>query len=264
MPDAAFYCPAAGSQTAPIFEPTVTTISTTCDHYVISRDSDTAMTECAGVGTKTLVEQATIEGALADAMLPAPAITTADLQQPRIVPEGDEVFVRRYDTANPQLFFFDDYTRAGGGPWSFIADVTFPITGAQKQDEISVPSRGATRRVIYTSYGATTSSLTELEGSGGTWQAVTGGVYTASQLQMNVVRHANLTADGLHLLVTGVSMQGASGLFIADRRDTTMSFGTPVQITSIIGNVTDAYLTEDCGVLYYAVGNTYGVFRAHQ
>jgi hypothetical protein len=264
LPDGAApaFCPALGSRQPPVFSPTVTRLASNCDHYVISRAADLAMAGCGA--QPTLIEQGPVDGALASAMLPT--TSTADLQQPRLFPEGNELYVRRYDTAAGTFFELDDYVLGVTGAWALVGPIAFPLTGVTpaKDDEITVPTATTPRRIIYTSTGVGMTAFHELVQSGTAWQEVPGGAYTAALAGLASLGHANLTSDGLHLVFTGQPVTGPGGLYIADRMDVTASFGSAVLITSVVPTVTDAYLADDCSVLYYAISNTLGVYRVQQ
>jgi hypothetical protein len=116
-PDAPFACPPI--DTAPHFSLEVHQIVSQCSEYTISRDANLAVALCYQ-GATTTIAQGPVDGP----MVPARGLETLanpQLAQPRITPEGDELFLSTYDSfANTRSL---SVYRNVGGTWTFDRSV---------------------------------------------------------------------------------------------------------------------------------------------
>jgi hypothetical protein len=245
--DAPFVCPPIGT------DPTFTNlirpvIAQDCTNYVISATSSTAIALCTrNPGRAVMVgpvdQQLAIATGLADDSLHL-------YTDPKISPEGDEVFVNRTDTnaTTPELAIFS----RTGTTWS--AGAPLPATFDQA-GSVSAPTRGPNRHIIHrhSGVGAGAAMLLELVDNGdGTWTQVQ--TYAPTELDAILSRAPlRLSPDGLRLMFVGapLAMQTARALMYADRSSINDRFSKARPLTSVsVDLMSNAYMNDDCSRIY--------------
>jgi hypothetical protein len=245
-PDAPWGCPQPG--TLPKFSPAFhqpDVGARYCTDYSVSSVRGLAIALCRGTAFPE-VRQGPIDGVLGAATGIAPTKTARYIDEPRLAPEGDEIWIRQVSMSgatDPSVF---SVFRAVGDAWEWSADLAVPVTPS-RDDEISVPTRrGAEpRRFIFN----TPSEDMMLEMVEGTPPTVVR-AYRNVELGMNYIVRPMLSPDGLRLVFGGQAM---TDLLIttmyADRPSIDSPFGVAKPLEDAPAS-TDPFLTSDCGKLY--------------
>ena len=237
--DAAPTCP---SGTAPVFRHVIHQVDAqNCSGYTPS-EVGIAVAICNGV----LAEGPT-GGSLQPASIQPPFPVTDVLDLARISPEGDFALVLVFkgsgvDTVDLRAMNRDLATDT----WTVLGSITIPTT---QNYTISAMSRGPQRHAIFM-LGNTQGAYEahEYVGSGTTWTDEH--TYTASDLgSTTIFGSPAVTPDGLHMIVNG-DAQGQEAMYFYARPDVTSLFSTRTLIDSVPSELTNPYLTEDCGTLY--------------
>lgn len=245
IPDAPYACPPPG--TTPSFSVYFRQVvpKGSCVGYTLSRTADLAFATCSkpsGDASMFQPSQGAVDSAtLVDATL----VPTASLGQPKLAPDGDELWATTFDTNGASLA---GYSRSGT-TWTHAFDV-FRFVG---QLDAGTPMRaGTTRRVLFHSGNA----IHELDQvAPGSWTEINVGVYTLAYLQVDAIMSApNVTPDGLRMVFgarVGV-LQPRLGVFYADRATLADPFGPAVRIDAVPDQAGTPFLTEDCSRLYFS------------
>lgn len=231
-PDAAPKCPPFG--TAPRFSKAITQVLVApCFSYTTSGDANLAVASCNGIA------QGPIDGALSPATAP-PTAGHDTIGTPRIYPEGDAMIVQQY-LGGFQSVVASVYRRTGGNVWTFDRDL--PVNASSGY--VSSASRGPDRRVI----------TDETNGVWHEWAEDSTGNWTelVSHRMSNfasVENSMDLSPDGLRLVFRGLLSTGGDQILYADRPTRNDTFSAPVRLD--VPLIADAFLTEDCGRLYFS------------
>ena len=226
--DAALLCPSFG--TAPTFSPTFRQVLLQdCAGYTVSETTGRAMASCNEVA-------AIEEGAVDAPLMPSPEFQLGMYRDPRLGPDGNIAILESNSTASATVFHRDD---AG---WT--ATTTLPLATAS----ISEPTRGPNMRVlVITTFG----EIHELVDNGAdSWTDDA----TTSLAQLGVTSafaRIHLSPDGLRVVFT----TAATELYYADRVVVTDAF-TNRGLLQHVPTIGDAFMTEDCGRLYFSTLNS--------
>jgi hypothetical protein len=239
--DAPFACPPLGAspQFGSVFHQVVLQ---NCKDYTISAERQVAMALCdPGNGEYRYdLTQGPIDGPLA--IVPGFADPAWDLQFMRLSPDGDKLFLLYYSTTlfmyQIRAFHFD------GAAWQRDPDLAMLSSYA----EFSAATAKPNRRAMLTD---TSSRLAELvEDDTGKW--VVAAVHPPAELGLGVAGAPKLSADGLRILVTGVvASGGGEHVYYSARASVVDPFPPATQLLGV-PNVRDAYMTEDCGRVYFS------------
>jgi hypothetical protein len=247
--DAPFACPQLGKSLQ--FSPTPVMLQITqCQEYTTSRVADLALAYCY-TPQNAFVEQGPVDGALN----PVPELAPGNnsYTKPRVSPEGDQLVTLAF--GNPGGFL--RYRRSGTS-WNADASAfTMPaqITLNDQVVMLSTPSRGPNRRMLALIDKAGATAIDELSDDA---SDTLGFVkeYTPAGFGLMAAEGPMLSPDGLRAVLRGVSADSTKvGVWYMDRPSITSDFGTP-QLVPGIPDITDPFLTEDCGRMYFSTGGS--------
>jgi hypothetical protein len=246
--DAPFACPQLGK--APQFSITpMTVLARQCDQYTLGLASDIALAYCY-TPQGSFVEQGQVDGELQPVPELSPGLSS--YTRPRLSPEGDQLVTLTF--ASPGGGFVR-YRRSGT---SWTADATAFTMPAQitVNDQVvllSTPSRGPNRRMLAL---LNPGRIDELSDDGSDTLGFVKEYTPASLGLMPDIDGPMLSPDGLRAVFRGVSADATKvGVWYMDRPAITSDFGAP-QLVSGIPDVTDPFLTEDCGRMYFSTGGS--------
>jgi hypothetical protein len=250
-----------------------------CEAYSIS-ENQLAMGLCNGMLVRgdadaEMTQQITLDPAFAS-------------DRPRLAPEGDHLFLAHFDSTTSTTTFYDFVW--SGTDFQKSAGYTAPHEASYAESfEISTPSRGPDRHIVYGDYNYAKSAwdLVEIADGGGTFGEVQR--YPLSDLGTNVtvLGRPSLSPDGLRLvfigsqqyaygsgtgtgytplLGTGIAWPGGCGytkavVMYADRPTTKDKFSVATPLETVPDQVDWPYMTEDCGRIYLAALNRMFYFK---
>jgi hypothetical protein len=247
--DAPPVCPAIG--TAPAFSDVLhQDVLAMCSYYTPSPDSGMALAACDD-GTMTFVGFGAVDQPLQQVAFP-PIASTVNLEQPRLVPEGDRAYAveNNYDLNGSSEI--GEYLPDGNGGWRFNGVLKFPPALFPISFDVSIgtASYGPHRHVIVSAcnVGCADYDLHEIvQQDNGGWLEVQ--EYTNQDLGTVSVDTANLTPDGLRIVLRGTLSTGSAVLY-ADRPTIDARFGTATALAGVPVTF-DPYLAPDCSRLYF-------------
>lgn len=167
-----------------------------------------------------------------------------NLRAPRVLPEGNVAFIdnNNFDFNNGDLFAEYD---AAGTTWNLVGDTGIPH-GTDLGAYIGAVTRAPNRHLMWTN--GKDGSLHELvQSASTTW---TEAPTTAALGLPEVYDPANLTPDGLHLIVH-VTTTAGSAIYYSARASIDDAFPPAVALTGVPEAVTDPVMTEDCTRVYF-------------
>ena len=238
-PDAPFACWAPHAP--------VPSFSTTL-HQVVQSDQCSEYTIADGWATATCYDAGTHVSAIYDGVVDAPLTEVAafaptpqrSLQRPRQAPEGGLVFLKQVpSTGAPSIVGY----RRTGQTWNPALTVT-PTIGMF--ESFGTPSAGPIRRMMIVSGSVGVMREVAIDQSG-TMTEVR--VYDSTNFPFNgMPQPPNLSADGLRMIVYG-GINNSYAMYVMDRE----TLDQPFQHRSLeIPTVYDAFMTNDCGRIYFA------------
>ncbi len=238
--DAPYACPPAGE--TPQFSRLFHQIAQSCLYYTSSGPLGRASALCREPVAQ--VAEGPSEGPL------APVVGLADVGTQRfdlvrLVPEGDELFVRHWDTGTV-VGRIRRFRRGGDNAFTSAADVTLQGTTIDSFVQFGAPSRGPRRRMMLRNGPG---ALQEVEiGETGVAQQIA--VYTEAQFGVDVLLSTpNMTADGLRIVFGG--QRDGQLTFYSDRATVSDRF-SPGRVLEDVPAAFDTFLTEDCSRLYFS------------
>src|SRR5262249_25469377 len=142
-----FACPSDGS--VPVFSPLLhQAVYEDCFYYTTAESSNLAASWCTDVGDNGAVRDGPIDSELTTSTFTgAPRI---DFYNPRLTPEGDELWVRR---TNQSVLTYSVYVPSAGHGWTFVRDLSVTVVS---NDGFSAPTRkvGGARRFVHLDFSA--------------------------------------------------------------------------------------------------------------
>jgi hypothetical protein len=230
------HCPDIGKDLA--FSPQLHQLHEYCIDYDVSATANLAIASCIDANMFR-VFSGPADGPLA----PVPELPTSaaeyDVTGPEIDPDGTILMLSTYDVAT-NVGELRVYHR-DGTVWIRDANVPNPPAAA------SNPSRGPAYRILGTG-GAT--DVSELAYIDGTWQSVR--THSLQALGVPSVGRIWLSADALRILFMADAFSSYENRYMAyaDRASVDDAFGRarPLPVPVVF----DAYVTEDCGRLYFS------------
>jgi hypothetical protein len=215
-----------------------------CSSYVPAVELDRALASC-GFGPEQVFAEGKRDGALAKIAFESGS-ANGYLESPRLAPEGDRAIVKHNMlTAMPA---FSMYHRAASR-WEVAYDL---VAAAEFDDTMGTPSRRPSARVLYSRPNV--GLVDELvEDPPGTWRVMRS--YSTAELGINTGYSAlNLTPDGLHAIVQGAASVPSTqqAIFHLWRDSLDAKFGPAVPVVGVPRLVTDAFMTNDCGRVYFS------------
>lgn len=248
--DGPFSCPAIGQ--TPQYDGTPQQlVPRDCQEYTLSTASNLAVAYCfSQQGSQ--VEQGAVNGDLNSVPELAP-VSGISYAKPRLSPEGDQLVVIRFGTSADG---FVRYRRSGSSWTADAAPFVMPaqITANDQVLLLSTASRGPDRHLLALVNHFSSASIDEMTDDGsGTLGFVK--EYTPAILGLDSgLDGPMLSPDGLRAVFRGQA--GAMvGVWLVDRPSITSDFGPP-RLLSGIPDVTDPFLTEDCGRVYYSTAGS--------
>jgi hypothetical protein len=219
---------------------------TPCFDYSISVAADLAVGLCQ-VGPTFQVVAGPIDEPLAPTGI-TPINAFANLMYPRVVPDGDRLYVdeNNFDALGNDEFAA--YARGAGGGWSYLGIVDIP-PGTSAAPVYLGTATAAPRHVMLAACMLAASCLQEwLEQSDGSWQQIA--TYVPADLGVvGFADAANLTSDGLRLVFTT-----DQGPYYADRPTIDARFSIAVPLPGVPLAI-DALLSDDCSRVYFPQRN---------
>lgn len=221
-----------------------------CESYTAATDIDRAFAACRREGRQYFGE-GTIDNPLDEVAVEQTSQTIA--HAPRIAPEGDRAIIQHITTGGAVAFSV--YRREPAG-WMHV--YALPIT-VDYDDSFGTPSRRPNARILHARPNA--GVVDEyVEESPDVWRPLRS--YSASQLgTLSLYTQFNLTADGLHVVYQGLTTEGTA-VYHARRANLDDPFGAGVPVAGIPRSVHDAFMTNDCGRIYFS--GLSSVFYARQ
>jgi hypothetical protein len=231
-------CPAMG---APVFSQSAQVITAAnCVQYTVSLGKGVAVAVCGG----DLVE-GPIDSATLSPMSIAPPTPGGTLGDPRLSPDGEQLFVTARDTAGRGTI---ELYRRSDGTWVHdpTATIGLPTVATFSEDlEASPPTSGAAGRmtIVATRVNEVATFTEFTDSGGGVW--IDGRTYDADGFGILNIKQPSLTEDGLRLVFVGNSnIQYTVRDAIGD------AFPAPSRIETVFEIVTNPYLTPQCERLY--------------
>ena len=241
-PDSAFTCPTTG---VPQFKFELTQVPILeCTSYVPSRTWGKALTTCSAGSAGSEIRQGEIDKAVSKATLD----TQVALFEPRLWPDGDQVFFE-----NLASFQEEVYKRNPDETWSFVGNA-FPTNFFI---DTTPPSRGPDRRVIRTEAMINTGiyQVTEMSDATGSWQIHD--EYPLTDPNVIGVFHPSMTSDGLRLVAEGQLAAGVGkAIIFASRPNVGVRFGRFEVLATVPKAASYPHLDDDCGKIYFSAVDT--------
>ncbi len=248
--DALISCPELGQ--TPVFAPVATQVIQNCFDFMVDSSRTRASVTCAGSPLEIAV------GPADGPFDPPPGLMssgTMRIDLPRVVPEGDQILVRHWDTST---------VTARVRAFNWANDGTFTpaweITAVPMFDtsvRFGTPTDGPMRRIMLRDR---VGEVRELEISAlGAAEAV--GTYTATALGVgDILQVPNLTPDGLRMVFAAYATATATftaGVYYADRATRGGTFGIARIVPGVPSNgVYDLFMTANCDRLYFSSNNS--------
>lgn len=241
--DAPFTCPPPGG--SPVFSRLLHQIPQTCSYYETSAATGRATAMCSD-GVTSGIAIGPADGTLTRVPM-FEQIGANRLDLPHLAPEGDQLFVRNWNTGTltSKLRVY----AIAGDTFTMSHEVTIAGVTFDTSMKFGRPSAGPVRRMFFHNSGVSPLAELSVEPSGAARQVRT---YTPAQLGVETVfAPPSLSADGLRIVFAGGTSMG-SKLYYAARPSIDEPFVPgAAHIADLAYNV-DPFLTEDCGRLYFS------------
>ncbi|MBA3392783.1 MAG: hypothetical protein H0T89_09070 [Deltaproteobacteria bacterium] len=222
-----------------------------CEHYTSAADIDRALASC-NRGARRYIAEGPIDGVLQEVAVEVTAAGAALLT--RLAPEGDRAIIHHLGTSGTDKFSV--YRREPAG---WMRAYALPAV-VDYDDSIGTPSRRPNARVLHARPNA---GLVDeyVEEPADTWRWLRS--YTTTELgTISLYTQFNLTPDGLHVVYQGFLFDGTLAIYHGQRASLDEPFGRGVAIAGIPRTVHDAFMTHDCGRIYFS--GLSSVFYARQ
>lgn len=237
--DAAPRCPAIG--TPPVFRAAFHQVTDQwCYQYSPSPDANLALAICNDGGTR--VESGPIDQPLAPLDLVQLAGCDFSTASPRLAPEGDRAFVHAAGFGCPLAQGWYELARVDA-TWAVLGPI-----GISEGDLLDSVTRAPHRHAMLNTKGELHEVVQRDDGG---WDDQLP-PYTTSTLGLTMLQGAaNLSPDGLHLVLHDVTPDGHGTLYYADRPTLDDRFSMPVPQPDW-PDTRDAVITDDCSRLYFS------------
>jgi len=236
-------CPPIG--TVPRFSTGLNQVVTqNCSSYSVSTTTGLAVATCYDASQWwPQVSEGQPDGSL----LPArgfPDPTQVSMTSVRLTPEGDQLYVDAYDYTL-WTHAFRTYQRLADGSWQRGADLPFTATGSTF---LGGPTRGPTRHLLVTTAGGPPSVDEYVSDGSGGWNLQLH--VQPADLGLSNLYTAQLSGDGLRMIAYAERVgDTAYQVLYADRPSPTVPFGLMAPLG--VPLVSELFMTEDCGRLYF-------------
>jgi hypothetical protein len=239
-------CPPIG--TAPQFQNLLHPIAMSCFGLTATEDGTYATLACSG----PKINAGPLDGPYA--VVPSlDAVAPLHLDQPRISPEGTEVFVRDWNSGTTTSKIHV-YTRTADSYVSAYL-LTIDATTLDSFAQFGAPSRGPTRR-MFVKPVPTMPSVIEIEMAAAGAASIVRTYSPATLGLYELYSQPNLSPDGLRAVFQArVDMSTPAALYYIDRLDLAAPWNAPKKVAEQAGS-SDVFMTADCGRLYFSSGGT--------
>jgi hypothetical protein len=218
-----------------------------CSNYTETEDGRVEIAVCGGA----VAEWDPTQGFVA---IPALALTTA--ADPRISPEGDELYV--VTPQPPATSAIDAYRRDSTGQWQHDRTID-PGVALGNTVYLGAPTRGPTRRMVISDYN-NFSMFDEYEIELDASSAHVFHHYTLAELGGALLYFAPyLSPDGLRMYYSAQ----AQPMLYFDRPDIATVFASPRTVPTA-PEVHEAFMTADCARLYLYSSDLQNLFWVQQ
>jgi hypothetical protein len=230
------HCPAVGADLA--FGPQLHQLHYFCVNYQVSSSADLAMTSCLE-NDRYQIFSGPADGPFTPVSELPQSTIDFDVSAPRLDPDGALLLISTFDLTNV-VGELRVYHREGP---VWVRDANVP----NAPPAASNLSRGPGYRFLGTNG---VSDVFEYAFAGGTWQRVT--THPLAMLQVPSVGSTWLSADALRMLFVADAFSVFDNRYMAyaDRTSVDEPFGVARRLNLPI--LVDAYVTEDCGRLYFS------------
>lgn len=238
-------CPASGP---PAFTPVSAFLLTNCKNYTTSKIANRALVSCTSFYESALDTS--------DKMAAIVNIEPQEaLYEPRLSPEGDEMFVTSQGPNGTQI---RRYQRIGG-QWhlgSALAGLPIDMAAPPTTLFASTPTaKSGSRRIMLAHLLGDVQSFEEWKEDADTWSLVTS--YTPANLGVATFAYPSLTPDGLHLVFSANPVAAMPAeIRYAWRATIDDRFDTSVKIDVGVNDVLYPHLASDCHRLYFTALDT--------
>jgi hypothetical protein len=223
-------------------------IMSSCQEYTPSTVTQTALVVCSSQFFEAPIDT--------DQIAPLTLMHAAghELLGPRLVPEGDEVFVTDHDISG-QTATVEHYLRSGTDWVRAPSPVGLrPTTSNNDVLDIGPPTRmlpGGRRLMLHYLTGGESTFEEYVEATPNMWMGVVGGTYDHADFGVDTLAFPSLTDDGLHLVFTA----NAPGFMneqvrLAGRGTLDDRFGTSTNLDTVFAHALYPYITANCSRLY--------------
>lgn len=246
--DAPFACPAFGQPL--LFSRLLHQIPERCINVQISVATNTATAFCSEDGPGA-ISMGSPDGGFRPVPSLAP-VGNERLDAPQLVPEGDQLFVRHWNTGT--LSSRIEVYAVAGDAVTLSHEITMAGVTFDSFVKLGHPTAGTTRRMFMQS------------GSGPIWElsvapdgaATVAHTYSVAELGLSgISTMPSLTSDGLRAVFVGFD-SSSSGPFYLQRMSIADKFSAATYIPDIAPTSNELFMTDDCGRLYLsAIGNVF-------
>jgi hypothetical protein len=240
-------CPAIGI--APAFSPDFHQFAVQpCSDYTLSATANRGMASCpTRVGPEVAIGEV---DAPVSAIVTPPVNDFVNIQNPRLVPEGDVAYIYENNFDANGSNTFGVYRPVDDTTWRYDGDLGVPFTPTYGL-EIGVPSAGPVRHLMVVDGTTFPEGLYEIVGHQGSgWQSVLPGYTT--ELGVRVATAPNLSADGLRMVFRAIESTGNTfAVFYADRESLDARFGMAQRLEGV-PDVADPFMSDDCARIYFS------------
>ena len=214
-----------------------------CAYYVPAADGDLGLASCGALDGRQFFADGPVDKPLVEVALEAHGDSVARAF-PRLAPEGDRALITHLSDTLPPTFsvHYRDATK-----WAWAYDL--PVVG-DYDATVGTPSRRPHAHVMHASPNA--ARVDELvEDTPDNWRIVRS--YTPQDLgTISLYTMFNLTPDGLHVVYQRVINDGTYEMTQASRTNIDAPFGPGTPLEGIPRTVFDAFMTNDCGRIYFS------------
>ena len=211
-----------------------------CTHYSTSDATGRALALCPSQGAFVVAE-----GPIDDALVEVAVERKPDhaMLSVALAPEGDRAIVQHATLTGVPVFSVH-VREAAGWKWSY------DLPAADYDDSVGTPSSRPGARLMHARPNA--GVVDELvEDTPDTWRVLRS--YTAQELgTFHLYGVFNLTADGRHVVFSGADTPQNTNVYHAVRTGIDERFGRGVPVAGIPRTVEDAFMTDDCGRVYFS------------
>ncbi len=234
-------CPALGS--TPVFSMTLHLRAADCSEYSAS-NTGRAVANCIGVVS---------EGPATGPLIPVVGLESqlgVMHDASRMVPEGDVLFVRQWNTSTLFSRILIE-RRQPGDTFAYDGEVIVSGMTLDTSARFGVPTRGPVRRMFLRNRQALVELTVDAQGAASVVTA-----YTENDFAVDTIALVpNLSADGLQVVFGGTRTPGGSSVYYADRATIGDRFGTARRIGSVPYSY-DAWIGDRCLELALTIGNS--------